>query len=40
MGVGVVSAQGLSAEAVAGLNVSDWGGLGNRIGFHAGIRGE
>lgn len=40
MGVGVASAQGLSAEAVAGLNVSDWGGLGDRAGFHVGIRGE
>ena len=40
MGVGVASAQGFSAEAVAGLNVSDWGGMGNRVGFHAGIRGE
>lgn len=40
MGVGVASAQGLSAEAVAGLNASDWGGLGDRAGFHVGIRGE
>lgn len=40
MGIGAVSAQGFSSEVVAGMNVANWGGLGNRIGFHAGIRGE
>lgn len=40
MGISTVSAQGFGAEAVAGMNVSDWGGLGDRVGFHVGIRGE
>lgn len=40
LGLGSVSAQGFGAEAVAGMNVSNWGGLGNRVGFHVGIRGE
>ena len=35
MGIGAVSAQGFSSEVVAGMNVANWGGLGNRIGFHA-----
>lgn len=39
-GVSTLSAQNFSVEAVAGMNVSNWGGLGSKVGFHAGARAE
>ena len=34
------SKQNLSFEGVAGLNVSNWGSLGSKAGFHVGARAE
>lgn len=40
MSISAINAQNLSTEVVAGMNLSDWGGLGSKVGFHAGARFE
>ena len=40
MSIGAISAQNLSTEAIAGMNLSNWGGLGSKVGFHVGARVE
>lgn len=37
---GCVSAQNLQWEGVGGLNVSNLGGLGSKVGFHVGVKTE
>ena len=40
MSISAINAQNLSTEVVAGMNLSNWGGLGSKVGFHAGARFE
>ncbi len=38
--IGAINAQNFSVEGVAGMNVSNWGDLGSKVGFHVGARAE
>lgn len=40
MSISAINAQNFGVEGVAGMNVSNWGGLGSKVGFHAGARFE
>ena len=40
MSISTINAQNFSTEVVAGMNLSNWGGIGSKVGFHAGARFE
>lgn len=40
MSISAINAQNLSTEVVAGMNLSNLGGIGSKVGFHAGARFE
>lgn len=40
MSISNINAQNLSTEVVAGMNLSNLGGIGSKVGFHAGARFE
>ena len=40
LSISTIGAQNFSVDGVAGMNVANWGGLGSKIGFHAGARFE